>query len=815
MKFHFSLLWWWFVVLIGFYNLSFGNSHSQYDSLREVDDVIVRIQEYVVKYPSLEGYISLSILYYLKDDQWMQGGSWQALYYTLKSLKTLPESHTTFRALKYALEVHFSKLLILLGRYNEAVNRLDSYYHEIRQYVKSLPHDQRLSNLLLMKGDALLSSGNITEAKASYWNAIRIYKCNHQAYVKLAQAFSSNSSSFNVSEGHDRESLWMSRMPEDDLSYPEVSVDLLISLSTDTVSRVVYDERTKSVALVKKETRLVECTTGDSEVNGLDILYLHSNILSSVMKEKEEKSTSTSSSVPPVPFSSSVLYYSKLIWDSFFPFLPFSPFSSIDSSSSRSSLSSVAQLDLKLSVNPINKFHHLRLVLSTFHWTLYYLYEKKQDYSLSWFHLSQMRFLERFRLEESIVYNVSSSIEKAKYIQSFIKPDYWPKKEKEWLGIKTKIPIFIVGFFRSGSTLLETLLDTHPNIWGMGENSVLTFQLLEMQNDLSTLFASSPGAASSKKGIKVELRDEMKVILHKYGNRVITGMKRKYSEHYHGLSIMNDSTLISNYSIPSVSSSISSPFPSSSSSSVQIKRIVDKMLLNYLNIAFIHLLFPQAIILHTVRDPLDTLLSCMKNRFGDFSTYTLEFRTLIAEYISYLEVIGHYRKVLPMIIDGKGRKRKAVIDIRYEHLVANPKIVMKKVFDLIFDDEQEKEGEDESNQQCDAVIVNDTEMCARTKARLDADEIVDGFYRSDRLVRTASFLQVKQPIYEKSIGNWKKYSYQLQQTIIPQLRLALTRLSSSGLLPYTKDNNFQPKMNWELKADFNYTEMIEKLRDVR
>ena len=56
---------------------------------------------------------------------------------------------------------------------------------------------------------------------------------------------------------------------------------------------------------------------------------------------------------------------------------------------------------------------------------------------------------------------------------------YWPPPELG-MGSTSKLPVFIVGFFRSGSTLLETMLDAHPSIWGMGEESVFTVEMFEM-----------------------------------------------------------------------------------------------------------------------------------------------------------------------------------------------------------------------------------------------------------------------------------------------------------------------------------------------
>jgi hypothetical protein len=56
---------------------------------------------------------------------------------------------------------------------------------------------------------------------------------------------------------------------------------------------------------------------------------------------------------------------------------------------------------------------------------------------------------------------------------------FWPD-----IGSKSNVPIFIIGFVRSGSTLLERILDAHPDIAGTGENSVFNGQLDEIRNQI-------------------------------------------------------------------------------------------------------------------------------------------------------------------------------------------------------------------------------------------------------------------------------------------------------------------------------------------
>jgi hypothetical protein len=106
------------------------------------------------------------------------------------------------------------------------------------------------------------------------------------------------------------------------------------------------------------------------------------------------------------------------------------------------------------------------------------------------------------------------------------------------------------------------------------------------------------------------------------------------------------------------------------SSKGKILRVVDKMLFNYRNIGFIHLLFPQAVILHTVRDPMDTLLSCFTQKFDDKGLeWAFQPATLVEMFVDYLTIMSHFRSELP------GR----VLDINYEEVVRQPERVVKNL----------------------------------------------------------------------------------------------------------------------------------------
>jgi hypothetical protein len=175
---------------------------------------------------------------------------------------------------------------------------------------------------------------------------------------------------------------------------------------------------------------------------------------------------------------------------------------------------------------------------------------------------------------------------------------------------------------------------------------------------------------------------------------------------------------------------------------VQIRKVVDKMLMNYRLIGLIHLVFPKAVILNTVRDPMDTLFSCYKNKFSDEGTaWTHNISHLVKEYALYLELMQHYRSQLPV---------GTVVDVSYEALVAAPETVMK-------------------------------DLVVRVLG-LPWEPQVLQYYNFNRTVHTASVLQVQQGVYTDSVGGWRKYKEQLQE-LAAEFQRYLPRLRSLGALP--------------------------------
>jgi tetratricopeptide (TPR) repeat protein len=150
------------------------------------------------------------------------------------------------------------------------------------------------------------------------------------------------------------------------------------------------------------------------------------------------------------------------------------------------------------------------------------------------------------------------------------------------------------------------------------------------------------------------------------------------------------------------------------------ERIVDKMPLNFIFVGLIHLALPNARFINMRRDPLDTCVSCFSLLFTGSQPFAYDLAELGRYYRGYEKVMEHWHKVLPP---------GAMIDVVYEDL------------------------------------VDDLEGEARRVLRhcnLDWEDACLDFHDTQRAVRTASLMQVREPVYRRSVGTWRRYAEFLQ-----------------------------------------------------
>ena len=161
-------------------------------------------------------------------------------------------------------------------------------------------------------------------------------------------------------------------------------------------------------------------------------------------------------------------------------------------------------------------------------------------------------------------------------------------------------------------------------------------------------------------------------------------------------------------------------------------RTTDKWLENFENIGLIRLCLPNARIIHCHRDPADQLFSCWSLLFSQNQEYAYDLCELRRYHRAYQGLMAHWRAVLR---DG------AMLEVRYEALVADPQASAQ------------------------AIIAH----CG-----LEWDDQVLRFWEAKRAVKSASMAQVREPIYDRSIGRWRAFA-----ELLPQLFEGLAEADAS------------------------------------
>lgn len=157
---------------------------------------------------------------------------------------------------------------------------------------------------------------------------------------------------------------------------------------------------------------------------------------------------------------------------------------------------------------------------------------------------------------------------------------------------------------------------------------------------------------------------------------------------------------------------------------VEDKRIVDKSMENFIFAGLQMLMYPQAKIIHLTRHPLDIVLSCFHQYFENGFEYLFNLEAIATHYLHYSEQMSFWKELFP----------DRIYSLSYEDLVHNQEQKTREVLDY-----------------CD----------------LPWEDSCLSFYENVSAINTASTLQVRQPMYNKSIGVWKTFAEQL----IPAARI--------------------------------------------
>ena len=218
---------------------------------------------------------------------------------------------------------------------------------------------------------------------------------------------------------------------------------------------------------------------------------------------------------------------------------------------------------------------------------------------------------------------------------------------------RSERPVFIVGMPRSGTTLTEQVLGAHPSVSTVGE-AALFGQMLGRK---------SPASLSG---------DDINAFAHEYlemlDQRVGCGPER----------------------------------------------VVDKHMGMERTLGLISRMFPDARVIHCLRDPIDTCLSSYFQNFGTNVNYSRDLRMLGEQYVAHRRMMDHWNDVLDL----------KIMPNQYEEMV--------EVF------------EPRARAIIDHIGLDFHEDCLR-------------FHESKSFVSTASSVQVRSPIYQSSRQRWRNY----------------------------------------------------------
>ena len=235
-------------------------------------------------------------------------------------------------------------------------------------------------------------------------------------------------------------------------------------------------------------------------------------------------------------------------------------------------------------------------------------------YAEAFAHLTEANGLKR----QSFAYDVARDACFFRRIREVFQESLFDRHAKA--GRRDDTPIFIIGMIRSGTTLVEQILASHPAVFGAGE-----------LHDLSTV------ADSTVRDRGLRFPDGIEDLDDAAFNRLAEDYLRR-------LRVRGG----------------------------RARHITDKMPSNFCHVGLIRLIVPSARIIHVRRNPLDTCFSIFANYFVHDHPYAYDLTELGAYYRLYGALMEHWRRVVP----------GGMLELSYEALIERPEAEIRRLLDF-------------------------------------------------------------------------------------------------------------------------------------
>ena len=297
---------------------------------------------------------------------------------------------------------------------------------------------------------------------------------------------------------------------------------------------------------------------------------------------------------------------------------------------------------------------------SQMHFALGKAYEVMKDFDKSF-----KNYYEGNRAKKNLIkYSSNDTTENTKKILEFFSQENIQNLSKS--STNDKDPIFVLGMPRSGSTLVDQIISSHSKVDGTQELPNIIKIASELNNIDQNTYPDVLKALDDK-----ELGD-----------------------------------LGKNYMQETAWARDNAPF------------FIDKMPNNFIHIGLIKTILPNAKIIDTRRDPMDTCFSCYKQFFARGQLFTYSLEDLGNYYTDYIKAMNHWHNIYG----------KDIFTVHYDSVINKTEETIRELIDY---------------------------------CNLPFEKECLEFYKSSRPVKTPSAEQVRQPIYKSGLNYWKNYEKHL------------------------------------------------------
>ena len=297
---------------------------------------------------------------------------------------------------------------------------------------------------------------------------------------------------------------------------------------------------------------------------------------------------------------------------------------------------------------------------SQMHFALGKAYEVKKDFDNSF-----KNYYEGNKVKKGLIkYSSDDTTENTKRILNFFNQENIQNLSKS--SSNNKDPIFVLGMPRSGSTLVDQIISSHSKVDGTQELPNIIKIAAELNNDSQNTYPE---------------------VLKELDNTKLSDLGK-------------------NYITETAWARENAPF------------FVDKMPNNFIHIGLIKTILPNAKIIDTRRDPMDTCFSCFKQFFARGQLFTYSLEDLGKYYTDYIRAMNHWHNIYG----------KDIFTVHYDNVVNETEETIRELIDY---------------------------------CNLPFEQECLEFYKSSRPVKTPSAEQVRQPIYKSGLNYWKNYDKHL------------------------------------------------------